>query len=123
MRYPQRLRNGFFSLSVVLIAGCASYGAVDGVDNLWREVPVDSFQEGVTTQAEVLELLGPPSQLIALKDQTVFYYLTEESSGNGYIFIVWNQVRAKSEYDRAIFFFNENGVLEEFAYSKEEVAR
>lgn len=123
MRYSQSLRNVCTSLSVAVIAGCASFGAVDGVENLWREVPADSFQEGETTQADVLEMLGPPSQLISLNDQTVFYYLTEQTSGKGYIFIVWNQVNAKSEYDRAIFFFGNDGVLEEFAYSKEEIER
>ena len=120
---PQRVRNIVFSLSLVLAAGCANFGAVDGVENLWREVSVDAFEEGVTSQSEVLEMLGPPSQLIALNDQTVFYYLTEKTSGKGYIFIVWNQVNAKSEYDRAIFFFDSDGLLEEFAYSQEEMAR
>ena len=107
----------------VLIAGCASYGSVDGVDNLWREASVDQFQEGVTTQADVLEQLGPPSQLINLENQTVFYYLTQEMSGSGQIFIVWNRVRASSKYDRAIFFFDSDGVLQEFSFSKERIDR
>ena len=107
----------------VLIAGCASYGSVDGVDNLWREVSVDQFQKGVTTQADVLEQLGPPSQLINLENQTVFYYLTQEMSGSGQIFIVWNRVRASSRYDRAIFFFDTDGVLQEFSFSKERIDR
>jgi len=104
-------------------AGCASYGAVDGVDNLWREIPVDQFQSGVTTQVDVLELLGPPSQLIRLQDEVVFYYLTNKSSGKGKIFIVWNEVSAESTYDRAIFFFNSDGVLQNSAYSREQIAR
>jgi len=104
-------------------AGCASYGAVDGVDNLWREIPVDQFQSGVTTQVDVLELLGPPSQLIRLQDEVVFYYLTHKSSGKGKIFIVWNEVSAESTYDRAIFFFNSDGVLQNSAYSREQIAR
>ena len=108
---------------VTLLAGCASYGAVDGVDNLWREVSVDEFEKGVTTQADVLDRLGPPSQLINLQNQTVFYYLTEEMSGQGKIFIIWNQVSAESKYDRAIFFFDTDGILQEFAYSKEEIGR
>ena len=108
---------------VILLAGCASYGAVDGVDNLWREVSVDEFEKGVTTQADVLDRLGPPSQLINLQNQTVFYYLTEEMSGQGKIFIIWNQVSAESKYDRAIFFFDTDGILQEFAYSKEEIGR
>lgn len=108
---------------VILLAGCASYGAVDGVDNLWREVSVDEFEKGVTTQADVLDRLGPPSQLINLQNQSVFYYLTEEMSGQGKIFIIWNQVSAESKYDRAIFFFDTDGILQEFAYSKEEIGR
>lgn len=109
--------------AAALLSGCANYGAVDGVDNLWREVSVDEFEKGNTTQAQVLERLGPPSQLINLQNQSVFYYLTEEMSGQGKIFIVWNQVSAQSKYDRAIFFFNTEGVLQEFAYSKEQIAR
>ena len=109
--------------TLILLTGCASYGATDGVENLWRDVPADAFEKGVTTQADVLELLGPPSQLISLKNQNVFYYLTEEMSGEGKIFIVWNQASAKSKYDRAIFFFDTNGVLQEFSFSKEQIAR
>jgi len=110
-------------LAAIISCGCASYGAVDGVDNLWRDVPVEQFQRGVTTQADVLELLGPPSQLINLHEQTVFYYLTARTSGQGKIFILWNQVSAESEYDRAIFFFNTAGVLDDLAYSKEQIER
>ena len=110
-------------LLLVLATGCTSFGSVDGVSNLWREIPADSFQEGVTTQAEVLDLLGPPSQLINLEDQSVFYYLTQSSSGTGRIFIIWNKTTEKTEYDRAIFFFDAEGVLQEFAFSEEEVAR
>lgn len=116
------LRMIIVSLAL-LITGCTSYGSVDGVSNLWREVPVDQFQKGVTKQSDVLELLGPPSQLINLHDQTVFYYLTQRSSGQGKIFIVWNQVSVENQYDRAIFFFDTEGVLQEVAYSKEAIVR
>lgn len=122
MGYLRLGRAGILCVAV-LISGCASYGAVDGVENLWREVSIDQFEKGVTTQAEILEKLGPPSQLISLQDQTVFYYLTQEMSGKGQIFIIWNQVSAESKYDRAIFFFDTDGVLLEFAYSKEQIAR
>ena len=102
------------------LAGCASFGAEDGVENLWREVPADEFKNGITTQADVLNRLGPPSQLISLSERTVFYYLAEQTTGKGKLFIVWNQVSARTLYDRAIFFFDADGVLEEFAYSKEQ---
>ena len=106
-----------------VLTGCTSFGSTDGVETVWREIPVERFEKGVTTQAEVLELLGPLSQLIALNEQTVFYYLTEKTSGKGKIFIVYNQIDASSKYDRAIFFFDRDGTLQEFAYSKEVVER
>jgi outer membrane protein assembly factor BamE (lipoprotein component of BamABCDE complex) len=123
MTNSQRTTSISVLLAAMLVAGCANFGAVDGVDNLWRELPAGAFEEGVTTRADVLELLGPPSQLINLSEQTVFYYLAQKTSGTGKIFIVWNQVRAESQYDRAIFFFDADGVLEEFAFSKEAIAQ
>ncbi len=112
-----------FLVSGLLIAGCVNYGSVDGVSNIWREIPVEQFQQGVTTQSDVLELLGPPSQMIALHNQTVFYYLAQKSKGQGKIFIVWNQAREENLYDRAIFFFDTEGILQEVSYSEEAIAR
>jgi len=111
------------TIALVFTAGCARYGSTDGVDNLWREVEVDHFQKGITTQADVLGELGPPSQLINLQNQTVFYYLAQQSTGQGKIFIIWNQVTETKKYDRAIFFFDSDGVLEEFAFSRESIER
>jgi outer membrane protein assembly factor BamE (lipoprotein component of BamABCDE complex) len=110
-------------LAVAWLTGCASYGSVDGVDNLWRDIPADQFDVGVTTQSDVLDLLGPPSQLINLQDQTVFYYLTQRTEGEGKIFIVWNKVSEENTYDRAIFFFDADGILRELAYSQEAINR
>jgi outer membrane protein assembly factor BamE (lipoprotein component of BamABCDE complex) len=111
------------TIALVFAAGCASYGSIDGVDNLWREVEVDHFQKGITTQADVLGELGPPSQLINLQNQTVFYYLAQQSTGQGKLFIIWNHVTETKKYDRAIFFFDKAGVLEEFAFSRESIER
>lgn len=123
MKAAQIVNMVTYFFAAIMLAGCASFGATDGVENLWREVPADRFEKGVTTQSEVLGLLGPPSQLISLKEQTVYYYLTQKTSGKGQIFILWNQVEADSKYDRAIFFFDLEGVLQEFAFSKEAVER
>jgi hypothetical protein len=109
-----------FALS---ITACASYSSVDGVDNVWREVPIEEFEVGVTTQSEVLERLGPPSQLIGLDDKIVLYYLSRRNSGQGKIFIIWNDVRETNQYDRAIFFFDTAGILTEVAYSNEAIER
>jgi len=68
-----------------------------------------------------MSALGPPSQVIALQEQTIFYYLREQSRTKGFFLIIYNQTRQEIMYDRAIFLFNRQGVLSDFAYSQEAI--
>jgi hypothetical protein len=77
----------------------------------------DTFRKGVSTQTDVMTLLGPPSQIISYQDGAIFYYLHEEAIGTGVVFIVYNQAQLNTRYDRAIFFFDAAGVLQDFAFS------
>ena len=117
---PSR-RSLLWSILVVGLAvpGCATISKKAGVENRWRE-PNIVLQEGVTTQQQVLAQLGPPSQIIALSAKTVFYYLFEEAKGRLLFLILYNQANTDITYDRAIFFFNTDGVLETYAFSKKE---
>lgn len=92
-----------------------------GVQNYWRDTSLPAFEKGRTTQSDVMAALGPPSQVIALKDQTLFYYLREESRTSSMFLIIYNQTRQQISYDRAIFFFDTNSVLTKFSYSKEAI--
>jgi len=92
---------------------------VNGVQNTWHTFTPDQFQPGVTSQADVLEQLGPPSQVIALGERSVFYYLSQRQSGRALVFVVWNQANDQTRYDRAVFFFDASGVLTEFAIRDE----
>lgn len=65
--------------------------------------------------------LGPPSQVIALHDQTLFYYLREQLATKGLFLLLYNQMRENVSYDRAIFFFDRKGILTDFAYSAETI--
>jgi outer membrane protein assembly factor BamE (lipoprotein component of BamABCDE complex) len=76
---------------------------------------VARLQKGESTRADVLALLGPPSQVIALEDETVLYYLFEDAEGDGLLLIVYNNIKIQTHYDRAIFFFDENDVLSDYA--------
>jgi len=105
--------------AVVLVTGCVRYQSLDGVENLWRELPVERIEAGRTTQADILDWLGPPSQIIALGEQTVFYYLSQKQSGDAKILILWNQASDRTRYDRAVFFFGPDGVLTEYAIRDE----
>ncbi|MEM9255405.1 MAG: outer membrane protein assembly factor BamE [Pseudomonadota bacterium] len=98
-----------------LLQGCAQYENRRGVDVNWQNTVTAELTAGQSTREDVLNLLGPPSQIIALGDETVLYYLFEHSRGEGLILIVYNRMRIDTRYDRAAFFFDENDVLTEFA--------
>ena len=88
-----------------------------GVVNRWRDQHI-VLQEGVTTQQQVLAQRGPPSQLIALPEKTVFYDLCEETKGRLVFVRLYNQANTNITYDSALFFFHTNGMLETYAFSK-----
>jgi hypothetical protein len=105
------------------LSSCGQFTSQQGVDNRWRDPNAVEFQVGRTTQADVLEALGPPSQIIALTDGVVFYYLREYKSGSAKIFILYNEAHLDVLYDRAIFFFDHDGKLTHHSYSAEEAPR
>lgn len=112
------------ALCLQLLSGCAQFESKRGVEVNWQSVVTEKFVVGKTTRPEVLALLGPPSQVIALDNESVLYYLFERSEGEGLILIVYNRMRVDTRYDRAIFFFDENEVLTEFStriYPTDEV--
>lgn len=99
----------------VLLAGCAQYENKRGVFDNWQRNTEEAFTTGETTRQDVLRELGPPSQVIALGDETVLYYLYEYSEGAGLVLIVYNQFKLDTRYDRAIFFFDQDDRLTDYA--------
>lgn len=98
-----------------LLAGCVKFNSRRGVEVAWQDQVVANLEKGKSTRADVLELLGPPSQVISLQEETVLYYLFEKAEGDGIILIVYNSIDINTHYDRAIFFFDENDVLSDFS--------
>ncbi len=100
---------------LALLPGCVQFKSKRGVEVAWEETVSAQFSAGQTTRADVLDALGPPSQVISLEEETVLYYLFEKAEGEGMILIVYNTVDIETRYDRAIFFFDENDVLKDFS--------
>lgn len=110
------MRRKLISLLLAgLLSACAQYDSHRGVDVTWDAASLNNFSAGSTTRDEVLQRLGPPSQVIALGDETVFYYLFERARGEGLILIAYNRFEVDTRYDRAVFFFDEQGRLTEYA--------
>lgn len=98
-----------------LLTACAQYENKRGVDVTWHSSVTSQLVKGQSTRRDTLALLGPPSQVISLGDETVLYYLFEHSSGEGLVLIVYNRMSIETRYDRAIFFFDENDILTDYA--------
>lgn len=110
--------------SSLLLASCFTLSDQQGVDNLWREeAKTDVIEEGKTTQNDVIKLFGPPSQIISLDSGSVFYYLLQEKRGRGMFLLLFNFKNEVVSYDRAIFFFDKQGVLTDYGFSVEEIER
>ena len=103
------------ALCLTLLSACAQFDSKRGVEVNWQTEVTDKLTKGESTRANVLALLGPPSQVIALDGETALYYLFEQSKGDGLILLVYNRMRIDTRYDRAIFFFNEHDVLTEYS--------
>jgi outer membrane protein assembly factor BamE (lipoprotein component of BamABCDE complex) len=105
-------------ISMVFLAalnGCVQFKNKRGVEVAWQSQVVGAMVRGTTTRADVLDALGPPSQVISLDDETVMYYLFEKAEGEGLVLIVYNTINIETRYDRAIFFFDENDLLTDFS--------
>lgn len=98
-----------------LATACAQYDNRRGVLDDWQAVEASEFVAGKTTRQQVLSALGPPSQVVALGDETALYYLYEHSEGNGLILVVYNRFAVDTRYDRAIFFFDSDDRLSDYA--------
>jgi outer membrane protein assembly factor BamE (lipoprotein component of BamABCDE complex) len=102
-------------LCLGLLSACVQFKSKRGVEVAWQSVVVDKLIRGQSTRADVLDALGPPSQVISLQEETVLYYLFEKAEGEGIILILYNRIEVDTRYDRAIFFFDENDLLTDYS--------
>ncbi len=107
------------TLLVSLIAGCSIANRQAGIPNRWQKEQ-QAFQVKTTTEQDVLDLLGPPSHLMEIHERTVFYYLLEKDHTEGLYLGVFNYTDTDARFDRAIFIFSQDRLLEEFAVSPRE---
>ena len=118
MRTPQR--TGRLLLAALLVASasaCVNVHTERGVEARWRKAAAQDFEVGTTTRREVLEALWPPSQILSLNAGSAFYYMLETTEAQGLILVVYNDRNERTTYDRAVYFFDEQGVLTDFSAS------
>lgn len=109
---------------LLCLSSCFTISDQQGVDNLWRDdSKLENIEKGKTTLNEVIQLFGPPSQIIDLDNGAVFYYLLQDKKGSGVFLLIFNYKQERVIYDRAIFFFDNEGILTDYGVSIENVER
>ena len=111
------LRSVALLAITALAAGCFYGHARTGDDNRWRE-DLD-FERGRTRLDDVLQALGPPTQVLDLGARFAFVYMLEEQRTDGFdLASVFRDTERAFYSDRAVYFFDRAGVLEEMATSR-----
>ena len=100
------------ALAAVLtgVAGCGGSNVQAGIPNRWRADQA-SFVVGRTTVDDVLGRLGPPSQIVPLREGSIYYYVLQETSTSTINAIVYESTDTDVVYDRALFHFDAKDVL------------
>lgn len=102
-------------LCLIALSACAQYRNTRGVEVSWDAEALAGIERGSTTRADILARLGPPSQVLASGDETALYYLNEGATGEAMLLLLYNRFAVDTRYDRAIFFFDSNDVLSDYA--------
>ena len=113
--FPGPLSLPSLLLAGCVLAGCAQFDSERGVSVNWDRATMNSFTRGVSTRADVMATLGPPSQLVSLGDETVLYYLNESTRGRGLTLLVYSRFEVDANYDRAVFIFDSNDRLTDYS--------
>lgn len=119
MNKPSGYTSAIAVLFLLQLSACSHWAEDSGVDNHWRSADIPSWQAGVSSNQDILEALGPPSQILNIVDQVMYYYLRANTKGSKYFALVYSASKSTTQYDRAIFFFDTEGLLIRYSYSKE----
>ncbi|MEM6675653.1 MAG: hypothetical protein AAF726_22570 [Planctomycetota bacterium] len=116
----RRIAGGLALFAALLCPACINGRAERGLEPVWESVDPSDLVVGTSTRADVLDLLGVPSQVVALDGGSVFYYLQEHMESTGVILLLYNSREERVKYTRAIFFFDVQGRLTHYAITPAE---
>jgi hypothetical protein len=109
-----------FVISIFLMAsicaGCAVFGRgknfVPFDENTLKQVTT-----GKTSASEVTQLFGPPNKIVKLSNGNAYVYERSVDKDTGLWLIVLTFVNFDTQYDRIVFFINNDDVVTHFGSS------
>ena len=111
------MRDAIVVLTMISVCvSCAMFGKSKehhGFDAGWLE----RFTPGATTTAEVLEVFGAPSRMVKLSNGNAYVYERSVSKGTGIWLVILSFGNYETQYDRVVFFFDNEGILAHYGLS------
>ena len=80
-------------------------------DRPLRSEVVAAIQVGKTTKAEVLQMLGPPKQIIRLLESEAYMYVAAVEKNSGLVMVLLNLSRSDRQYDAVTVIINRQDVV------------
>ena len=114
------MKRACFVTSIVLIAsictGCAVFGRskdfVPFDENVLKQVTT-----GTTSASEVTRLFGPPNKIVKLSNGNAYMYERSVKKATGLWLVLISFGNLETQYDRIVFFINNNDVVTHYGSS------
>ena len=95
--------------ALAVLNGCYISKKMD--DRPWPAEVVARIVVGKTTKAEVLQLLGPPKQIIRLLESEAYMYIAPVEKNSGLVLLILNLSRSDRQYDAVTVIINRQDVV------------
>ena len=91
------------------LGGC--YFGKKNEDRTWDPALVARIEPGKTTKAQVLQLLGPPQQVVRLLESEAYMYTHSIEKATNTFLVVLNLSRTDKQYDAITVIINRQDVV------------
>lgn len=111
-----------FALPLILLiiltmaSGCAVIGRGKDFRPI-EEKALSQVTPGKTSAAEVMQLFGPPSQIVKLSNGNAYIYDRSLSKATGVWLILVTFANYDTQHDRVVFFFNNQDLVTHYGSS------
>jgi hypothetical protein len=78
---------------------------------------LEQCSPGTTTSAQVVELFGAPTRMVKLSNGNAYVYERSVSKGTGIWLVLLSFGNYETQYDRAVFFFDDTNILTHYGLS------
>jgi hypothetical protein len=103
-------------LVAAICSGCAVFGRGKNFVP-FDESALKQVTPGKTSASEVTQLFGPPNRIVKLSNGNAYVYERSVDKGTGLWLLVLTFVNYDTQYDRIVFFINNDGGVTHFGSS------